>query len=67
MIAGTWALLVAGLVLGRHAGWRLGINRAGVILNVGGTVLAVAVGDCLLIGLWLLARFRSSSCLAAGV
>ena len=34
---------------------------------VGGTVLPVAVCDCLLIGLWLWARFRSSSCLAAGV
>ena len=67
VIAGTWALLVAGLVLGRLAGWRLGINRAGVILTVGGTVLAVAVCDCLLIGLWLWARVRSSSCLAAGV
>ena len=37
-------------------------------MMVGGTVLAVAVfkSDCEVLGLWLRAQTRSSSCLAAG-
>ena len=48
---GSWAL-VAGLVLGRQAAWRPGrCNRVGVVMMVGGIVLAVAVFcDCLVLG-----------------
>ena len=44
-----------------------GCNRSGVVLMVGGIVLAVAMcSDCLELGLWMRASTRSSSCLAAG-
>ena len=57
-----------GLILGRQAAWRPG--SIGMVSSslVGGTVQAVAVfkSNCEVLGLWLRAHTRSSSCVAAG-
>ena len=66
MIAGTWALAAGSNSVVKLLGGRVQLD--GVVELVGGTVQAVAVfkSDCEVLGLWLRAQTRSSSCLAAG-
>ena len=67
VIAETWALAAGSNSVVKLLGGRVSI-LAGVVKLVGGTVQAVAVfkSDCKVLGLWLRAQTRSSSCLAAG-